>query len=247
VTSTGDGPGWAELVAAVRREGAGVVAAIPLDPSAAVPHCPGWDLRELGRHLTEIYRYVTEIVTTRATSSPDDPVVDDEDVPAALDAALDDLVEALTEAGPDTPMWNWTVRQPHDAAFWARRMAHESAVHRVDAQQALGVSEPIDDDLARDGIDELVAVFGPRVFRRDRVAGPSGMIALRCPDGGWTWLLESSDEELRYAADDAAPDVTVTGNASQLLLAAYGRAPWSTLDLDGDAALLDRWAAAMCP
>ena len=46
-------------------------------------------------------------------------------------------------------------------------MTHESAVHRYDAQRAHGLAQPIDADLACDGMDELVDLLLPRIVRRD--------------------------------------------------------------------------------
>ena len=42
-------------------------------------------------------------------------------------------------------------------AFWARRMVHETMVHRVDAASAVGVEPELDPALAQDAIDELLA------------------------------------------------------------------------------------------
>ena len=55
-------------------------------------------------------------------------------------------------------MWNWSSIWPDTAAFWPRRMAHETSVHRVDAQQAAGAQLPIDTALATDGVDEFLMV-----------------------------------------------------------------------------------------
>jgi hypothetical protein len=46
--------------------------------------------------------------------------------------------------------------------MWARRQAHETAVHRFDAQDAMGAVSEFDPVSAADGIDELVSGFAPR-------------------------------------------------------------------------------------
>src|SRR5262249_53658636 len=45
------------------------------------------------------------------------------------------LVQALSVAGPDLNCWAF-LAAPSPLAFWARRQAHETAIHRVDAGQA---------------------------------------------------------------------------------------------------------------
>ena len=61
------------------------------------------------------------------------------------------LIQAGREAGSD-PVWTFTGSRP--ASFWARRMAHETAVHRADAEITVGRQPEIDADIAVDGIDE---------------------------------------------------------------------------------------------
>ena len=116
------------------------------DLSATVPTCPDWTLADLARHVEGAHRWVGTIVATRAAKS-----VDPADVPegaepegedaAALDAWLaagvERTVAALREAGPDTEVWSWTTAQ--NTGFWARRMTHETVVHRADAALTAGV------------------------------------------------------------------------------------------------------------
>ena len=157
---------------------------------------------------------------------------------------LDKLVAALSASEADTPVWTWVFNAPAGAVFWARRMAHESAVHRYDAQCAHGTFQPIDAELAADGIDELIDVIVPRVYTRDEISGPTGTITLRATDDDhWNLVLEP--DGVRRTELIESPQVTVTGTESALLLAAYGRVPWTSLDVTGDAALLDAWTSAL--
>jgi hypothetical protein len=56
-----------------------------------------------------------------------------------VDAAL-----FLGRRGPDEPAWTfWPDDQT--CAFWFRRMAHETVVHRVDAELAAGEVTPVED------------------------------------------------------------------------------------------------------
>jgi uncharacterized protein (TIGR03083 family) len=238
-------PPYAELVTAVRREGEGVVAAARSGVDAAVPTCGDWTIADLARHLWQVYANVTLYVSTRATSRPDKlPELPDGDPVELLAEQLDRLVAALSETDADTPIWTWVFDAPEGAIFWARRMAHESAVHRFDAQSAHGIRQPIAAELAADGIDELIDVIVPRVYSRDHVTGPSGTIALRDADSD-SWLLELTPEGVRRSELMESPQATASGTTSALLLALYGRVPWTSLELGGDTALLDRWTSAL--
>src|SRR4051812_19222186 len=157
-------PSYSELVAAVRREGEGIHSAASLGVDADVPTCAQWDIAALVRHVTKVYVNTAHLLTTRATERPESrPTIPDGEPLDVFGHALDDLVAALSESEPETPVWNWS-DEPDLAAFWARRMAHESSVHRYDAQAAHGVVQPIDAELAADGIDEFIDVIAPLVY-----------------------------------------------------------------------------------
>ena len=49
----------------------------------------------------------------------------------------------LRERGPDAPSATW-LPEDQTVGFWYRRMAHEAAVHRVDAESAFGEITPVD-------------------------------------------------------------------------------------------------------
>lgn len=237
-------PSYAELVTAVRREGEGIRTVASLGCDADVPTCDDWTLQDLVLHVAEIYAFVTEVLTTRATERPDRPALPDGDPVATFEAALDGVINALKEADAETPVWNWTENEPHQAAFWARRMAHESSVHRFDAQAAHGVMQPIDADLAIDGIDELLDVMAPRVYARDEIAGPSGTITLASSDNG-TWNLQLEPTSIARIDPPKEPSVTAHGTTSALLLALYGRVPWTSLETNGDIDLLTAWTSVL--
>ena len=72
------------------------------------------------------------------------------------------LVSALRAADPGLSCWTF-LEAPSPLAFWARRQAHETAIHRVDAELAGGAPAPFPADFAADGVDELIMGF----FGRD--------------------------------------------------------------------------------
>jgi len=235
-------PSYSELVAAIRSEGETILAAARFGLEADVPTCAGWEVDDLllhvGRVFTRASTLVGERLTTQQDYAPEPPT--GTDPVDYLNNALDDLVEALTSADADTPVWNWS-GESQTAAFWARRMAHESVVHRYDAQRAHGVAQPIDADLAIDGLDEMVDVLLPRIVERDNVILPTATYVLSATDDGdWSVRLGPDGVERLDVAKE--PDVTVRGTPSALLLAAYNRIKWTSLEVDGDATLLESWS-----
>lgn len=237
-------PSYPELVAAVRREGEAMVSASRQSLDADVPSCSGWTVSDLARHVAGVYTYVGTIVHGRLTTSPSDVELPEGDTASdVLAEALEDLVDALRSCDADTPMWNWTAAE-QVACFWARRMTHESTVHRFDAQLAHGVAQPIDADLAHDGIDELLDVIYPAVLQQRPRSLPTATYAFSATDEG-LWCLQVDAHGVHRLDTLKEPDVTVRGTASALLLAACNRVAWTSLDVDGDAAALDAWSASL--
>jgi uncharacterized protein (TIGR03083 family) len=237
-------PSFSELVATIRREGEGIVSAGAIDLDIKVPTCGDWVMRDLLAHVGSVYRRATTAVAERATTEvawvapPDDLP----DVSAYLSEALDDLVHALSDSDAETPVWNWS-GENQTAQFWARRMAHESAVHRYDAQRAQGLAQPIDTDLACDGMDELVDLVLPRIISRDKPELPTGTYQFVATDGS-EWVVKSGEDGFERVAAPRNVDVTITGPASAVLLAAYGRVKWASLETSGDETLLTAWSNA---
>ena len=237
-------PPYSELVASIRQEGEAILAASRQDLDAAVVTCGDWLIRDLLGHVGSVFRRAATLVEDRITTElawtrpPDDL----EDPVGYMSEALDDLVAALSSAEPDTPVWNWSP-QPHVAAFWARRMTHEATIHRYDAQRAFGVAQPIDADLANDGFDELIDVLLPRIITRDSPTLPAGTFCFSATDDG-EWMLQSEPTSVDRL-EVGTPDVTIRGTASALLLAAYNRIRWTSLEIDGDTSLLEAWSAAI--
>jgi len=236
---------YSEFVATVRKEGEAILAAARFGLDEPVPTCDEWTVRDLLLHVGRVYGRAGTIVGERVTSPQDFPSQPRDDIDAIdyVTDALDDLVAALTSADADTPVLNWS-REPQTATFWARRMAHESAVHRYDAQTAHGVAQPLDADLARDGLDEMIDVLLPRIVARDQVTLPSATyVFATVDDGSWPVRLGPDGVERLDLAKE--PDVTVRGTPSALMLAAYGRVPWTSLEVDGDVALLEQWSSLL--
>jgi uncharacterized protein (TIGR03083 family) len=138
-------------------------------------------MADLVGHVGAVHRWVTAMVTTRATERAPfpEPPEDWGDRRTWFDEGLTALGAALGDIGPDEPVWNWADRAPGPARFWARRMAHETAVHRWDAQHAAspGRADPIERALAEDGIDEYLGFVRMWLGRRP-VEGLQGRLEL---------------------------------------------------------------------
>jgi uncharacterized protein (TIGR03083 family) len=228
------------LLTALRHEGSALTAAARAGVAAPVPSCPEWTVHDLLGHLGRIYRRVTEVVRRHSdVEVPYDdlpPVPDDGRVEWFADAHAE-LVDALANAGADTGCWNWS-GTAQTAAFWYRRMAHETAVHRWDAQLAHGTPDPIEPELAVDGVGEAFDVFLPRTLAREPVDGLRGTFLVAATDTGdaWTGEVWPDRAEVRPGTPDAAADATIRGSASDLVLALWGRDV--PVERSGDAAIL---------
>ncbi|MDQ1748496.1 MAG: hypothetical protein QOD07_2759 [Frankiaceae bacterium] len=234
-------PPYAELVAFVRSEGEAIVSASRQGVDAPVPTCGDWTVADLCRHVGRVYGRVAHIVSERLTAETDYWPEASGDPVDWVAESLDDLVAALGGCDADTPVWNWSGSAPHVTSFWARRMAHESAVHRFDAQRAHGVAQPVDADLAGDGLDELVDVLLPRIIARDALSPQAATYVFASVEDG-AWRVRTDEGGVSRIDADAVPDVTTRGTTSALLLAAYNRVPWTSLEVVGDSDALDAWS-----
>jgi len=139
-------------------------------------------------------------------------------------------------------VWSWT--PVATSGFWARRQAHETSIHRYDAQLAAGRPEPLDGALAADGIDELFEMV-PSWPWGGRVRGGGETVHVHCTDRDGEWLLRLVPDGIVVAREHAKADVAVRGAASDVLLFLYGRAGREVLEVFGDVELLAHFRALM--
>lgn len=229
---------------ALERDGvllADAVAATTWDSS--VPACPGWTTRDLVVHQGRVHRWAAGYVRDGGMERTVPG-----DVPApATDAELlgwfreghAELVRTLAEARDDVECWQF---MPHlgltPVEFWTRRQAHETAIHRVDAQQAATVPvTPVEPGFAVDGVHELLTGFLAQPRRRTR--GAVATVQFRATDTGDVWHVRTSPEEHTVSATTADAPVTVHAPAADLYLALWNRG--DLVAVDGDTAEWDRW------
>ena len=150
---------YLELIEQDGRRLAEAAAAGDLD--AAIPTCPGWDVRACVTHTASVYRH--KVACIRLQRRQATPTVSSRTrlrgrARGLVHASLDALLAELRERGPEAPAYTWW---PADqtVGFWFRRMAQETAVHRLDVEDGRGTPTPIDPELAVDGIDEVLELF----------------------------------------------------------------------------------------
>ncbi len=234
----------AEFIRILEREGQSLAsAAEQAGTDAKVPTCPGWQVRDLIRHTGVVHRWATAFVAEGHTAFrpfPDEPDLDGEELLTWFRDGHRRLVDTLDSAAPDVRCWHF-LPAPSPLAFWARRQAHETAVHRFDAQAALGGTpdEP-GRDFAADGIDELLRGFHARAKSQVRSAEPR-VLRIRASDTDgavWTVRLTAEPPATEYGeAGDA--DCEVSGPAARLYPALWNRLPFPRVT--GDASVAELW------
>jgi uncharacterized protein (TIGR03083 family) len=212
---------------------AAVVADAP-DVDLPVPTCPGWTVADLAQHAGAIHRWVTAIVETEATArvplpQAGSPWESADGWAQWLAAGATPLLTALRAAGPLTAVWSWGPGRT--SGWWARRMLHETTVHRADAELALGDDPVIDPVVAADGIDEFL--FNLPSARRPYphlAALPTGAsLHLHATDADGEWIIRFTDRGIAWERGHEKATTAIRGPVASLLLFTYGRRP-----ADGD-------------
>ncbi len=131
--------------------------AVSNDLEAPVPSCPGWTVDHLLRHLAGVYLH--KVACMQALQAPTvwAPDFSTEPAPELLHRAFTDLNAAFDARDPADRAWTWFAPD-QTVGFWIRRMAHETCIHRYDAELAAGKTTPVVADLAVDGVDEALTV-----------------------------------------------------------------------------------------
>lgn len=234
-------------------------ALVGADLSVKVPSCPEWTLGHLARHVGGAHRWAEMIVRTKATEAvPEDQVPDlpgpGDAEPAALDAWLaagaHRAAETLRAAGPHAGMWSWAGDQ--SAAFWARRMVHETVVHRADAALAAGIVFEVEPHVAADTIDEWLEIVAWTQSNgadeeANELRGAGRSIHLHATDAtdavDAEWLIEFGEDGFTWRRGHEKATVALRGPLTDVLQVFYRRLPRDSdrVEVLGDAELLDFW------
>lgn len=240
---------------AVRRDGERLADLAAGRLAASVPPCPGWTVRDLVAHTGSVHRHKAAIIRHGGTAPTR---IAHQDAPAEgllawYREGLADLLVVL-DTDPEQPAYSWA--GDHRVAFWQRRMAHETAIHRADAEAAAGDPTPLTPpELAADGIDEVLACcivtpeeasyVGPDASTASSPSssapaeGPEGSVHLHCTDTDGEWIVR-----LRRGAGGMVErghercDLALRGTASDLDLFLWGRPTLAEIEKLGDHTLL---------
>ncbi|MFI2618657.1 maleylpyruvate isomerase family mycothiol-dependent enzyme [Streptomyces sp. NPDC018584] len=213
-------------------------------PDAKVPTCPDWEVRDLLRHTGMVHRWAAAFVAERRTEFRLGGELPELDGAALLDWFREGhaaLVDTLTTAPPDVDCWSF-LPAPSPLAFWARRQAHETTVHRVDAESARGgAPSPVAVEFAVDGVEELLLGLHAREKSQVRSDVPR-VLRVRTTDAAddQVWTVRLSEEPPVTERGATAPaDCEISGPAAELYLSLWNRLPFP--GVTGDRSLAALW------
>lgn len=209
-----------------------------LDGNLAAPirRCGSWNLYRLADHLGRQNLWSAAAITEGRGDFDSPRAPQDRIGLTTWFRGTSETLLAALERDPDAPAW--TIYPPETVGFWRRRRAHETQVHRWDAEDALGMTSTFDPELVADGIAEVLDTMLPRQLSFDRAVVPDGVVYLRAQGFATRWGAGTRSVTVRAEAPE------------QLLLLLWKRA---TLDgdafvVDGDADLArEFFAAALVP
>lgn len=216
------------------------------DLTRRVPSCPDWDVAALVQHTARVYLH--KVLGMRAGGEPEQwppPGIADEDPLELFDRTYAELVAEFEARDPADATGTW-FDGDQTVGFWIRRMAQETVIHRVDAELALGEPiVPIPDDLAVDGIDEVLERFLAYGFTKwaddlqDQLKDTDGRGVLVRADGA-AWTVRSTPAGVtveRGEPGESAAAATVAGRPQNVLLWLWRRAGEEAVAVEGDPSL----------
>jgi uncharacterized protein (TIGR03083 family) len=260
-----DVPGY---IGALRSEGELLAAAAERAGMAAVvPSCPGWAVRDLLKHTGYVHRWAAGFVTRGLArpegGAPETEILNqgpgDAGLPGWFREGHAALVRALSGAPPDLDCWAF-LPAPSPLAFWARRQAHETSIHRADADGAMArlaaasARPPVDAGtvyepaFAADGVDELIMGFLARNISRGSWPGLDGSLGIHAvdgPAGGADWLVAAGPAGPAVSRGTGPADCDVTGPASDLYLTLWNRRRPEGLLVAGDPGVLGAFSRTL--
>ncbi|MEM7274866.1 MAG: maleylpyruvate isomerase N-terminal domain-containing protein [Actinomycetota bacterium] len=211
--------------------------AIPDDRlTVPVPACPGWAVVDVVNHLSFGLGLGYPVAMAKPPDTAADRAFAGLVVPskppsgrAAATTFRANLHHCLTRfraTDPTTPCW--TYAGPGTAAFWFRRAAIETTLHRFDVEEALeGRAGPLAADRTADAIIETVEFALP--LAADIVGSPELAVTVTSPDVG-----------LELSLGPGTPRARITAEGQRTLAALWGRHP-DRVTVTGDPAAAEAW------
>lgn len=239
-------------LAAIGRDARLLADAARLGFEPPVPGCPGWDVGDLVEHTAIVHRHKIQILEEGWLEGSPDPVRP----PGRrrllywFESGVDRLVRVLGDRKPAEPISTWDSSN-ETVGFWYRRMAQETFIHRIDAEQAHGLESDMDSALALDGIEELLASFIGGIPPWADVSPTESYVVLDPTDAEEAWNIRLAEfsgtspttgiryrEELSTMVEPMralnGSSARVTGSAADIDLWLWGRAPLDQLAVEGE-------------
>ena len=218
----------------VRAESARLGEVARMGLQAPVPSCPGWTVDDVVRHVAMVYAHKVEVLKLGARPDPWPPDFSARETLEWYDEARAALIGALEAAGTETETWTFNPRDT-TSAFWHRRMAHESAVHRIDVEQAHDVVTPIDPDLALDGIDEVLYpnLGGPWWEEGDTEYPIDATLRITAAGRSWTITADATSIDIQQDAEGEVA-AEIFGDPTPIYLWMWGRVGEDAIQTVGD-------------
>ncbi len=215
------------------------------DLHTVVTTCPDWTVEDLARHLGRVHRWAARLVSELSPVRIGPILSTDGAIgPGWILDGGSTLLETLRRTDPDLAMWAWG-RDQH-VRFWSRRQLHETLVHRIDLELALGLEPMGLPAITSDAIDELLDNLAPAASFSPSIAelqGSDGRIALLDTTTARRWTV-SVDPFAEGSGDDDRPvDAELGSDGLDLLQVLYRRRSIDDIGgaLQGDGALLRFW------
>ncbi len=211
----------ARRVELIKLDSAALADAAGTDLHAPVPSCPEWDLAGLVRHVLQVHRSWGRIVGERImeeSSWSEDPLPPDDEVVAEFRANAIQFADLLGATDPAQPCWTWGPEQ--NAGFVQRFQVQEAALHRWDAENAVGEPRPIAADGAADSIEQVSHLLP--------------LIGAGMPSA-YEVVATDAPLEITLTPEPTLPVAgRLRGTASDLLLVGWKRLPLDAVDVTGD-------------
>jgi len=203
-------------------------------------------MRDLVRHMGDVHRWAGAHVAERRAEpirkavEVAGPLPDDDGLLEWYGQGLDRLVRTLESADRDLECWTF-LPAPSPVAFWARRQAHETGIHRADAESATGSISPFPAPFATDGIDELLFGFLGRTKSDGSGDEPPRTLHLHATDTPAEWVVRIDSGRFEARREHVRADCSVRASASDLYLLVWNRRSPDGLEVSGDTSILDFW------
>ncbi len=194
---------------------------VPIDRlGVEVSNCPGWDVSDVFNHLTfGVGRSYPAALSKPPLTTANEVFVDvgrpaEYPIGAAVlstfSTTMRRCIEAFESTDPETPCW--TYAGPGTTKFWFRRAAIETALHRIDVEEALDSTQQpsLQNDRVLDALEETLEFAFP--LAQQMTDKPEGRLTVLCPELG-----------VEVDLGEGVPHGTITGAGLDVLAALWGR------------------------